>query len=216
MSAHHQQHDNKGARRVREELGKLKKLKAPWYFESQLQQRIRFAGQHGVKGPFLFRPLPAYALSLVALVSLGIIGYYTLFQSWPAEEAVPEAPLEQVPPAQPPAIVRERPLPPAQQAPAVVIDVPEGGRPGPSAPKSEPTVEARIPEEPRQDTNLRILENLRPVGVSSAPSLPFEYVDSVRSPEAHSDTVDTLTRSDSLRHEERPKELNGDESEPDE
>jgi hypothetical protein len=64
--------------RLKRELKNLRRVKAPSSFESELQQRLR--GE--VQGParWLAKPIPAYALSAIAVAALGVIGFYFLFR----------------------------------------------------------------------------------------------------------------------------------------
>jgi hypothetical protein len=73
--------------RLRQELRNLPRVKAPWYFESQLQQRLQ-------QGPsprgFAARPVLATALTVLVLAVVGSVGYYTYFAPFaPQPETAP-------------------------------------------------------------------------------------------------------------------------------
>jgi hypothetical protein len=67
---------------ARKHLRGLKKHKAPWYFDAQLQQRLRRNRSAG----FLSRPIPSYALSMLAIIGIGVVSYYTLFDTTPSNQ----------------------------------------------------------------------------------------------------------------------------------
>lgn len=75
--------------RLRQELLNLPRVKAPWYFESQLQQRLQ-------QGPsprgLAARPVLATALTVLVVAVVGSVGYYTYFAPFaPRPETAPPA-----------------------------------------------------------------------------------------------------------------------------
>ncbi len=61
--------------KLRDALRNLPKIKAPWYFDARLQQRIRGNEKETPRG--IFRPIPAFATLAVVLVCTGVVGYLT-------------------------------------------------------------------------------------------------------------------------------------------
>lgn len=93
MSRHHPPSDDFDAleRAIRSKFRHLKHICAPPYFDAQLRQRLH--EQEIFSGSRWRKQLPAYALSGVAFLTLGIIGYLSFY--YPAvspEKLVPGLP----------------------------------------------------------------------------------------------------------------------------
>ena len=124
--------------KIRETLRRLPKLKAPWYFEARLRQKLG-----GKKSPLLAwivaRPLPSLATGLAVFFVALIAGYYTWIVPQVNEQAdggkgLINAPLDSVHPH-----IDVPPSPPPQQ----ILDE-SHGRPGPSPPGLEAVVESGV------------------------------------------------------------------------
>lgn len=77
MDAHH---DKGEFDHLKEELRRLKRAGAPWYFESELHRRLH--DTHGHRPRLSAFPLPkAYVLTFVALASLAAAGYMMLMHA---------------------------------------------------------------------------------------------------------------------------------------
>jgi hypothetical protein len=154
-------HGDSGDPRVSKELKALKKLKAPWYLEAEIQKRLRFREHHRSAGKFLTKPLPAYALSAVAVIALLIAGYSTLFRVGQVQDKMHPVPenakgsVEQsqvpVPPSSPrPSGLAREPLP-----------IPEKEQRGPSPPGSDATVPSKVMDRRPAAKGARIQDSTR-------------------------------------------------------
>ena len=123
----------KSEERLKAELRRLQKVQAPWYFESDLQQKIRAIQSGQEKRGWFSSPVPSFALSALGALMLAAAGYYFFYlpgtmttdQHGPNEKPV-EAPSLQTPapggqpviPEQPPVEMhplQRGPSPPAEQ-----------------------------------------------------------------------------------------------------
>ncbi len=73
--------------RLRQELRNLPRVKAPWFFESELQQRLHHPAS---KGGLAARPILATAATLCVLAIAGSVTYYVYF--WPVGQGTETAP----------------------------------------------------------------------------------------------------------------------------
>jgi hypothetical protein len=128
--------------RVRKELSALPRLKAPWYFEAKLRQRL--VGERGRRRMSFLRPLPAYAYSAVGVAAAGIIVYFIVAGPGETTDVMPQQDVrtaqekaEESPPSVEP--VEAQKVLPDQELPQK-SDLQQG----PSAPQSEATIESGI------------------------------------------------------------------------
>ena len=116
-----------GDERVKQELRNLRKIQAPWYFESRLQQRLRRTDE---PRSWVTRPVPAFALSMLALALVGAVGYHFYFNpdfvSPPSQTEEPRREQQAVQPAGAPAPLQQ------DAAPIVVPESAGGRHQGPS------------------------------------------------------------------------------------
>jgi hypothetical protein len=116
--------------RLRQELRNLPHVKAPWYFESQLQQRLQ-------QGPsprgFAARPVLATAVTVIVLAVVGSAGYYTYFAPVPPQPET--APRSVTPSSDSPVQTEQTPREPQPERQPVLLPA-EGGsmNSGPSEP----------------------------------------------------------------------------------
>lgn len=82
------QNDDRNANRLRKELQGLPKREAPWYFESQLQQRIHAERRESPLAGLFAKPLPAYALAIFLLAGGGVLLYNLTFDNSPLQESI--------------------------------------------------------------------------------------------------------------------------------
>lgn len=149
-----EQTEGGGQEQVKQELRGLRKVQAPWYFESRLQQRLRMGDQ---PRSWMARPVPAFALSLLAVAMVGTIGYYVYvnseFASSPLQKAEEPAPQPEV--ARPSV---NPPLAPRQEVAPLVVPESAGGRQqGPSESADQrmrSTLQQRYETEPRPSENV--------------------------------------------------------------
>jgi len=73
-------HDKGEFDRLRDELRRLKRKGAPWYFESELHRRLH-GGHAGGARLRAFPLTTAYVLTFVVLASLSVAGYLMMLQS---------------------------------------------------------------------------------------------------------------------------------------
>jgi hypothetical protein len=202
--------------RVRKELRALQKLKAPWYFEAKLRQRL--VSERERRSISFSRPLPAYAYSAVGVAAAAIMVYFIVTRpgettdiiQQPDVQTAPEKSEEPPPSAEP---VEAREVIPEQEIPQK-----RDLQHGPSAPVNEATVESgidtlpgeertaaeaqtiRLKDDDSQDTGMEVeftlpapmLELQKPVGtirieVDSAQALTI--ADSVDSLRQHADSL---------------------------
>jgi len=136
---------------VRQYLKDLPKVNAPWYFEAKLQQRLQrrsTAGFSGLVG--LWRPIPAYAYSVVAVLVLGVVGYYAFLSTDPSQNEILETPSpgsnetreSPKPRASSPAPPLTPQVMPPQPEPAIQQIVISSGQRGPSVPGTQQVIES--------------------------------------------------------------------------
>lgn len=198
--------------KVRKELQDLRKVKVPWYFDAELQRRL--ADSHGGRtgAGFFVRPIPAYALSFVSVVALGIVGYYALLRpsdqgdtTLPASDSIAVGTQDRE---------EERPqrferrlqpiLPPTQETSTPPLNQPQQG---PSAPSNDQVIESGVMEKPAalddnsggQNIQQTPQDNPIPMGAQQVIETSRSALDTLRSIPAPKDTVDsTHVRPDSL------------------
>lgn len=120
------------------QLKNLRKVRAPWYFETELQRRLDRAGFRTMFSRWLTGPVPAYGLSAIGVLALATVSYFVLLNRPP--ESV--HPVDEGQPAQVPVELS----PAGQKPPAPLPHEALGGTHGPSAPadlapEQMPTVE---------------------------------------------------------------------------
>jgi len=131
----------KSEERLKEELRRLEKVQAPWYFESDLQQKIRAIQSGQEKRGWFSSPIPSFALSALGALMLAAAGYYFLYlpgtmtteQHIPAlnEKPVEAAPLQAPPPGGQAATQEQPPgeMHPSQRGPSPPAEQPRMIRP---------------------------------------------------------------------------------------
>jgi len=204
----HTEHGEGG--RVRKELQNLRKVKAPWYFDAELQQRLAGLGERRSGAGMFFRPIPAYAVSIVSILALGIIGYYTILGPVGQGDGVPvtdsvgtgmdqkgaERPRRFEP--------RIQPIPPPpQEGSSPSLGQPAGG---PSAAESGRVIESGVLErqslhggQEEGDSSSKQLVNEPTVGKQESLAVTRAHFDTLRSIATPSDSVDSIhVRPDSL------------------
>jgi hypothetical protein len=144
--------------RVREELRNLRRVKAPWYFEAELQQRLRMAEKRPRRQ---WSPIPAYALSTIAVIAIGVIGYYMILLPLTANQETPK--IEGIGQSE-----TRSPVPPReiqQSTPSAVMSQSEQGgeqpaygseeiRSGPSQQQADRIIEAPVMHPTRYDAHI--------------------------------------------------------------
>ena len=135
--------DENEKKKLRDELRNLKKVNAPWYFESELQRRLHYVRTRAERKYWLKRPLPSLALSTVTVLALAAVGYYIFMlpgitpHEHPVEVEGSKAPGNEVTTPQP-AI---QPSPQLQDVTSDQLSRPQDARQtGPFAPREEPAV----------------------------------------------------------------------------
>lgn len=67
--------------RLKHELRSLPKMKAPWFFEAELQRRLREGAGEWSLSRWVARPVPAYAFSMLGIVAVGVFAYLFMIQT---------------------------------------------------------------------------------------------------------------------------------------
>jgi len=148
MAKHHQRSPKEPERdRLGEALRGLEKLKAPWYFDAQLQQRLNEFRHR--KSLILRRPalLPAYALSVLTLVVAGTIGYYTLIQPGISPESPAPGSADSLQIQQPPSFDQQKETRRRPPEDLLIIGTEQKQR-GPAAPGGDASSEPKLPVPP--------------------------------------------------------------------
>ena len=197
MAQHQSRKPEEEHRWVQEKLRSLRKVSAPWYFESELQRRLHEEKVRAAKPAWLRSPVPAYGLSALAVLAIGVVGYFMAVRGYPpVQQSVPVRdlgkPTRQVAPSTP--SVRseaEKESQEIRQAPPRELKDLRSGPSSPAAGAAGETVPRRIvapPERSRAgEVGQHAIESVRGQGVlqvSPAVALP---------------TTDTARRSDSTR-----------------
>lgn len=142
-------HDPEGDehRRVREVLKGLPKKKAPWHFESALNQRLHEEKRPGKSRRWFTAPAPAYALSGLTAAVLVVVGYYTMYLPSSRDDQHSDAPGEILQSGEQPkqTVSGEQPSSPSPQVrPTEGITVPERTTKGPSSSPTETVIESPV------------------------------------------------------------------------
>ncbi len=189
--------------RVRKELQNLPKQDAPWYFESQLRQRILKSRSKNAFWEFFARPLPAYALSIFLLAGLGVFGYNLFFAPSPLQHSTELEDNRTPPEAQ---IGNEQPQPAATQPPIVGPTTNAGATDG----FDKPVLEQRVAQTPpvQSGPRGRVREFELPVtavgGRQSSGAVSRSLDDSMVSMHVARDSSDSLgLKKDSIRIPDR-------------
>lgn len=128
-------------------LRDLPKLKAPWFFEAELQRRLHEGSHRSPLRSFVVRPVPAYALSVFGVAVAGVLAYFMMVRTPEIEPFILEVPVEknEFSPDQLP--VDQHALPQKQEqgeSNAMVVD--PSGR-GPSSGNVGSTIESKIAQD---------------------------------------------------------------------
>lgn len=189
--------------RVRKELQNLPKQNAPWYFESQLRQRILESRNKNGFWEFFARPLPAYALSIFLLAGLGVIGYNLFFASSPLQHSTELENNRTTPEAQ---VGNVQPQPPATQP----LRVGKTADAGTTVGVDKPVLEQRIAQSPPVQSGIRgkVREFELPVttvgGRPSQSAVSISLDDSIVSLIVAQDSSDSLgSKKDSMETPDR-------------
>lgn len=115
------QDDDKLGRLLRD----LPKVDAPWYFESQLHQRLQ---ENPAPSPLIRSYVPVYMTSIAAFAAVGLISYLVWFRS--PDVVVPSG-IDSVMTTDTTTLIRKKP--PVRVEPPIIERVPIVTQPGPSA-----------------------------------------------------------------------------------
>jgi hypothetical protein len=181
MNRQHKQGEKDDHNRVRRQLRSLRKVKAPWYFESDLRRRL--SGTREARRAPAGLPVPAYAMTFLIIIGVGVLAYYLVLQvqedilvapphgdTTRVETKVPVAPAQQENPPPPPTEQRSERTVARQPA---ATSQPE--RSGPSQP-GDVHIEAGITDTPGVESESQlheqeILQVIPPVPDTISPAI---------------------------------------------
>ena len=133
--------------RLKKSLRDLPKLKAPWFFEAELQRRLHEGSHRSRARSFLARPVPACALSVFGVAVAGVLAYLMMVRTPEIEPFIIEVPVErtELSPNQPHV---EQPASPQKQehGESNPMVVEPSGR-GPSSGNVGATIESKIEQD---------------------------------------------------------------------
>ena len=198
--------------RLTKRLRELQKLKAPWFFEAELQRRLHEGTTHASSWRFFARPIPAYALSVLGIVLIGVVGYFMMVRTPQVEPFIIEVPIEtneavtDQPTSEPPQQLRSQ----ANEEPHP-MNVGPSGR-GPSSGTLGSTIEAKIEENransdahpvsesefeialPQDANNPTVTNPLYDSGLQRATGATSNSFDSLKWHQTSRDSLDSLKR----------------------
>jgi len=199
--------------KIRKGLKDLRRVKAPWYFDAELQRRLADSDEGHTSTRFFVRPIPAYALSFVSVMALGVVGYYVLLRPFeqgdatlPARDSIAVTTQHQEEGRLQRFERRPQPIqPPTQESSTISLNQ---QRQGPSAPPNDQVIESGVIEIPAAldgnsgEQNIQQPPEGNPVPMGAAQQVietSRSALDTLRSVPAPKDTVDsTHVRPDSL------------------
>jgi hypothetical protein len=168
------QNNGRDEERLKEELRSLRKVQAPWYFESRLQQSLRA----GVEPrSWVTRPVPAVALSLLGIALVGVVGYYVYVNSEVASPPVLKEESRKQPEVSQPSVAPSTVSQHQEAAPVVVPGNAGDRQQGPSDQQEQrPALQQRFETEtrPRESVTAKPFEMPSPPAQERMPVMSLD------------------------------------------